>query len=98
MRSVKMARMGSKLHVNQHGRLCFRVYYCGREFWEGTTLLDTPENRKDCEAQARLISRAIRKGTFKYLDFFPEGNRVDEFKPKQPEPQTVGQFFKEWIK
>src|SRR5258705_13909766 len=89
--------MGCKVHVNRHGRLCFRIYYKGREFWEGTALLDTQENRKDAEALSRVISKTIRKGSFNYLDFFPQGNRADEFKPKQPESATIGEYYLKWI-
>ncbi len=58
----------------------------------GTALLDSVENRKDAEALARLISKAIRNGQFNYLEFFPKGNRAEEFKPKQEKPKTIGQY------
>ena len=40
--------------------------------------------------------------TFDYLRWFPNGNRADEFRPKdttpaENEPVTVQKFYEEWI-
>ncbi len=88
--------MSCKVKVNKHGFLAFRLIWQKTRSWEGTGLKDTPENRKDLEAQARLISREIKQGIFDYLKWFPEGNRSQLFKPKT-QPLTVGQYFRKWI-
>jgi integrase len=94
--------MACKVKVNRHGLLAFRLYWDGRESWEGTGLKDTPKNRQRMEARAVLISEEMEQGTFDYLKWFPEGNRANEFRPMperagESKPLTVGEFFKEWI-
>jgi len=89
--------MACKVKVNQHGFLAFRLFWNGMRSWEGTGLEDTPENRELVEAQGVLISRHIRKKTFNYLEWFPEGNKADQFRPNQEEPKTVGEDYAEWI-
>jgi Arm domain-containing DNA-binding protein len=62
-----------KVKVNRHGNLAFRIYaptLPNNGAWEGTDLADTPENRRFAKAQAVLISREIKKGTFDYLKGF----------------------------
>ena len=39
------------------------------------------------EAKAVLIGREIKKGTFDYLKWFPEGNRAEQFRPKEEPAQ-----------
>src|SRR5215813_7905054 len=89
--------MGCKVKVNQHGFLAFHLFWNKTRSWEGTGLRDTPENRKLVEAQAVLIGREIKKGTFDYLKWFPEGNRAARFKPKEEPPKTIGQYYRAWI-
>jgi len=92
--------MACKVKVNRHGFLAFRLYWNGRESWEGTGLRNTLRNRKRVEARAELINEEIETGTFNYLKWFPEGNAADDFKPKEEtdsKPQTVGEYFLLWI-
>jgi len=44
----------------------------------------------------------MEAGTFDYLRWFADGNRADEFKPKEDKlveikPLTVRKFYEEWI-
>lgn len=55
------------------------------------------ENRRLVEAKAVLIGREIKKGTFDYLKWFPEGNRAEQFRPKEEPPKTVGEYYQAWI-
>ena len=89
--------MGCKVKVNQHGFLAFHLFWNKTRSWEGTGLRDTPENRQLVEAQAVLIGREIKKGTFDYLKWFPEGNRAKQFKPKEEPPKTIGEYYRAWI-
>ena len=90
--------VGCKVKVNRHGILAFRLFWNKKRSWEGTGLRDTPENRRLVEATAVLIEREIKKGTFDYLKWFPEGNRAKLFKPKvETKPKTVGEFYRDWI-
>jgi integrase len=94
--------MACKVKVNQHGRLAFRLFWNGRDSWEGTRWKDTPKNRLKAEADALRISEAMERGEFDYLKWFPDGNKADEFRPKG-EPQaddkslTVGEYYRDWI-
>ena len=81
-----MTRMGCRVTVNQHGKLTFRFRWNRKDFWEGTSLEDTPDNRKVVEGHAIEISREIEKETFDYLTWFPEGNKAHLFRP-QEEPK-----------
>jgi len=95
--------MACKVKVNRHGRLAFRLFWDGRESWEGTCWKDTAKNRLKAEADALRISEEMERGTFDYLKWFPDGNRADEFRPKlervgENKPVTITKFFKEWIK
>src|SRR5262245_15770309 len=92
--------MSCKVKLNRHGFLAFRLYWEGRESWEGTGLADNAKNRRRVEARAELISEEMEKGQFDYLKWFPEGNKTHLFKPKEnPESktQTVGEYYKAWI-
>ena len=89
--------MGCKVKCNQHGFLALHLFWNKNRSWEGTDLRDTPENRKLVEAQAVLIGREIKRGTFDYLKWFPEGNRAARFKPKEEPPQTIGEYYRTWI-
>ena len=92
--------MACHVKVNRHGFLAFRLYWDGRESWEGSGLKDTGKNRQRLEARAVLINEEMENGTFNYLTWFPEGNKADLFKPKDEtanSPQTVGEYFRVWI-
>ena len=93
--------MSCKVKTNQHGFLAFRLYWNGRESWEGTGLKDSEKNRKRVEARAELINEEMEAGTFDYLKWFPEGNKAHEFKPAEPETKpaglTVGEYYRIWI-
>ena len=52
------------------------------------------------DARAVLMNEEIERGEFNYFKWFPEGNRADQFRPKEQKSAvviTVGEFFKEWI-
>jgi integrase len=94
--------MACKVKVNRHGFLAFRLYWDGRESWEGTRWKDTPRNRLKAEADALRMSEAMEAGTFNYLTWFPEGNRADDFRPKSDaqaddKSLTVGEYYRDWI-
>jgi len=94
--------MACRVKNNGHGHLAFRIYSPALPpdgAWEGTDLADTPDNRKLAEAQAVLISREIKKGTFDYLKWFPNGNKAHLFRPQEQADKdlTVGEYFRLWI-
>jgi integrase len=89
--------MACKVKVNQHGYLAFRLYWNGMEAWEGTDLMDNAKNRQRMEARAVLISEEMERGKFDYLKWFPEGNKAEQFKPKEEPPKTIGEYYRSWI-
>jgi integrase len=92
--------MACKVTVNRHGFLAFRLYWNGHKAWEGTRLKDTPKNRERVQARAVLISEQMEVGKFDYLRWFPKGNCVDQFRPKEKSAalnKTIGEYFVEWI-
>jgi integrase len=94
--------MACKVKVNRHGFLAFRLYWDGRESWEGTRWKDTPRNRLKAEADALRMSEEMEAGKFNYLTWFPEGNRADDFRPKSDaqaddKSLTVGEYYRDWI-
>ena len=94
--------MACKVKVNRHGFLAFRLYWEGRESWEGTRWKDTPRNRLKAEADALRMSEEMEAGTFNYLTWFPEGNRAADFRPKSDaqaddKSLTVGEYYGDWI-
>lgn len=87
-----------KIFKTKKGRfLAFRLYWNGRQAWEGTGLTDTPKNRERMEARAVLISETIESGTFDYLEWFPTGNQAEQFRPTPTTPQTIGDYYRIWI-
>src|SRR5215471_4167714 len=94
--------MAAHVKVNRHGYLAFRLFWDGREAWEGARWKDTPKNRLKAEADALRISEEIARGEFNYLKWFPDGNKADEFRPKSEakaddKTLTVGEYYREWI-
>jgi integrase len=99
--------MSCKVRVNKHGNLCLRLFWQGREWQErvttrGRPARDNPENRKRAEVDADRINEQMSAGKFEYLKWFPDGNRSEEFRPKivkaiEIKPQTVRQFYEEWV-
>ena len=94
--------MACKVKVNRHGRLAFRLFWNGRDSWEGTRWKDTPKNRLKAEADALRISEEMERGEFDYLKWFPDGNKADEFRPKREaqaddKTLTVGEYYRDWI-
>ena len=91
--------MACKVKVNRHGFLAFRLYWNGYESWEGTEWRDTPKNREKAQARAVLISEEMEQGVFDYLNWFPEGNKAEQFKPKgEANPlKSVGEYYNDWI-
>jgi hypothetical protein len=68
--------MACMVKVNRHGRLAFRLFWDGRESWEGTRWKNTPKNRLKAEADALRISEEMERGDFDYLKWFPDGNII----------------------
>jgi Arm DNA-binding domain len=96
-KKIRRRNVGCKVKVNQHGFLAFHLFWNKNRSWEGTGLRDTAENRRLVEAKAVLIGREIKKGTFDYLKWFPEGNRAEQFRPKEEPPKTIGVYYRMWI-
>jgi len=89
--------MACIVKTNQHGNLRYVLYWNGMQWTEGTKLRDTVKNRRRVEAKAVLITDEMENGKFNYLKWFPEGNKAEQFRPKGPQPETVGQYFRGWI-
>src|SRR5262245_21032957 len=88
--------MACTLTVNRHGRLMFRIYVAGQEFWEGLGKRDTAKNRKRAEADAVRINADIEDGTFNYERWFPQGNKLHLFRPPPPLPVTPPILLREY--
>lgn len=93
---VHTVGMGCTVHRNRHGKLTFRLYYEGQEFWEGIGLDASEENLKLARAQAVIISSEIRRKTFDYLKWFPGGNKAYLFKQASAQI-TIRQQYEKWI-
>ena len=89
--------MGCKVKVTNRGFLAFRLHYQGWTSWEGTEYRTTTENRKEAQNQARIISAEMKARKFDYLAWFPEGNRAEQFRPKEEPPKTIGEYYRMWI-
>lgn len=91
--------MGCTVHANRHASLTFRIYYQGREFWEGLGLPDTAANRRVAEAQAIIISDEIERKSFDYLKWFPGGNKAHLFRDERDraERKTLRGYYQRWI-
>lgn len=91
--------MACKVKVTKSGFLAFRLHYEGWHSWEGTKYRNTPENRKEAQNTARIISAEMKARRFDYIAWFPEGNRAEEYRPKidKPASQTIRQYYAEWI-
>ena len=67
------------VRTTRRGYLAYRLRWQGLpgyEAQERTGLKDTAANRKKLEARARVISDEMKGGTFAYLRWFPNGNRL----------------------
>src|SRR6185436_4598972 len=74
--TLRKIAMACKVKTHKKSRfLLFRLFWNGMRFWEGTKLVDTPENRKLAEVKATIISQEMKDGTFDYLRHFPAGNK-----------------------
>ncbi len=96
-----IVKLGAKRKDGGLRKLAFLLYFNGITSWEGTELLDTPENRALAEAKALLISHEMTQGAFDYLAHFPNGNKAYLFRPDVPKPKaaiTVRAFKELWIK
>ena len=93
--------MACKVKTHKKSRfLLFRLFWSGMRFWEGTKLVDTPENRKLAEAKATIISQEMKDGTFDYLRHFPAGNKRHLFireEQKTVSHETVEAYYERWI-
>ena len=58
------------------GNLYLDIFYRGQRCREQTSLPDTPANRRNVEALANRIARAIATGSFEYRSFFPDSPRA----------------------
>jgi len=89
---VKKAKAGAHLGL--------QIFWNGLRSWETTRLEDTSENRDFLEAQAKIISREIKHGTFHYLKHFPDGNKAHLFRHealRPAAPETVKSYYEKWI-
>src|SRR5574341_2636866 len=83
--------MACSVKANRHGTLALRLYWNGREWWEGLGLPDTKANRDKVQRIADAISAEIRVKAFtpeRYLHYFPHGNRAAEFSALRPEASS----------
>ena len=87
----------------KRGKIGFRVYWNGREFFQSTAWEDTSQNRKKAEGRAVEMTEEIKARTFNYLKWFPQGNLAHEFgaRKTQVEPEqealTVRRQYETWI-
>jgi len=89
--------MGCKIYISKKGFLVYRLQWNGRRSWEGTTLRDTPQNRKRVEQDADLMSREIKAGRFDYVRWFPAGNKTPKTEPAMRLGWTVREYYDKWI-
>lgn len=88
--------MGCKIYVSKKGFLVYRLHWNKQNSWEGTTLRDTPANRKRVEQDADLISREITAGRFDYGRWFPAGNKMPKAEAVR-QGWTVREYYDKWI-
>jgi len=96
--------MGAKVHVNQHGYLCLRIYWRGRAAWVGVKEPDDGPKGKSrtlLEAKARLITEALRKGRSLHLALLEvlgdcPPNLMPPREQYSDETATVGQAAERW--
>ena len=63
----------------RNGQLFFDFRFRGVRCREQTALSDTPGNRKKLNPILERIEAAIKLGTFRYEDFFPDSPKIDQF-------------------
>ncbi len=66
---------------NETGKLVMDFTYRNVRCREQTALPDTLQNRKRVEVVLEKIKKALRNGTFKYRDYFPESALASRFDP-----------------
>jgi integrase len=91
--------MAFRIGKTRHGNLVLRGDLDKEQFWEGTGLKDTPENRQALEKKCLVINYEIAHGTFDYERWFPQGNRS---KPApaaidKPVDGSLKAFYLDWI-
>ncbi len=79
--------MSCTVRTNKHGNLSLRLFWQGREWQERVTTEASQRKTlqrigSESKARAELINEEMEARTFDYLRWFPNGNRADEFKPK----------------
>ena len=66
---------------NETGKLVMDFTYRNVRCREQTALPDTLQNRKRVEVVLEKIKKALKNGTFKYRDYFPESALASRFDP-----------------
>src|SRR5688500_9437821 len=89
--------MGCKIYLSRKGFLVYRLQWNNQRSWEGTTLRDTPANRKRVEADADLMSREMTVGRFDYARWFPAGNKIPRQQEATRKGWTVREYYDKWI-
>ena len=67
---------------NETGKLVMDFTYRNVRCREQTALPDTLQNRKRVEVVLEKIKKALKNGTFKYRDYFPESALASRFDPE----------------
>lgn len=76
-------RMGSVRSIN--GKLFVDFIYLGERVREKAGLDDTKENAKHVRHQLDKIIMAIKAGTFRFAEVFPQSKKKDHFKDREKE-------------
>jgi integrase len=81
--------------------LNYRLRHDGDEWREAGRWRNTTRNKATMEKRARRMSEEMAEGTFDYLRWFPDGNRVVRYRPAPPpapEPlPTLAEYFERWL-
>lgn len=68
--------MAFRIDKNRHGYLVLRGDIDKKQYWKGTRLKDTLENRQALEKKLLVINYEVAHGTFSEAKWFPEDNRA----------------------